>query len=303
LDEKIIMSHPVNACAYMKKQIFSWALLLVGLFACIGTKASPIQDPVEQRQEIRDWCDRLAAKLKNKQSDGCAKYPFVIAPTRSVQRQIIPYMDVGTPASKENLRVLVIGGIHGDEWTAISLVFYWLNWMLVDPLGKTHWRVFPLVNPDGFIAKRSTRTNARGVDLNRNFPTPDWKSHAHLHWVTKTRKNPRRYPGPMGNSEPETRLIVDQIEQYRPHLILSLHAPYGLIDYDGVEQHAPLRFGLLPLRRLGVSPGSLGNYAGVHLGIPVVTVELENARQMPPIKDVMRMWKDLLIWLSVFPER
>ena len=95
--------------------------------------------------------------------------------------------------------------------------------------------------------------------------------------------------------------MVQHIEEYKPHIILSLHAPYGLIDFDGPANNAPLRFGLLPLRKLGVFPGSMGNYAGVHLNLPVVTVELENARQMPSVADTRRMWVDLLKWLSDFP--
>jgi hypothetical protein len=183
------------------------------------------------------------------------------------------------------------------------LVFHWLNWIPEGGMQNTHWRIVPLSNPDGFHVRPSTRTNANGVDLNRNFPTPDWVTMARRYWVTRTDMNPRRNPGPSANSEPETQLIVQHIEQYKPHVILSLHAPYGLIDFDGPEKNAPLRFGLLPLKRLGVFPGSMGNYAGVHLGIPVVTVELENARQMPSVKEVRRMWDDLLKWLEAFSAR
>ena len=58
-----------------------------------------------------------------------------------------------------------------------------------------------------------------------------------------------------------------------------------------------MRLGHLTLRHLGVFPGSLGNYGGVDLGIPVVTVELPHAGIMPTPYQVSRMWTDLVRWL------
>lgn len=283
------------------KFLFAMVLVCTGL-SPVPSSAASADGRTQYQQDIAAWCDQLSAKLVGVEKTSCVQYPYKISQIRSVNN-IIPYVDIGSADVHEKLRVLVIGGIHGDEWTAISLVFHWLNW--IPPSGQTdiHWRIVPLSNPDGFNVKPSTRTNANGVDLNRNFPTPDWATTARRYWVTRTDMNPRRNPGLSANSEPETQLMVQHIEQYKPHVILSLHAPYGLIDFDGPEKNAPLRFGLLPLKRLGVFPGSMGNYAGVHLGIPVVTVELENARQMPAQREVRRMWDDLQIWLSDFSNK
>ena len=92
-------------------------------------------------------------------------------------------------------------------------------------------------------------------------------------------------------------MVIQHIEEYKPDVILSLHAPYGLVDFDG-PYHAPMRFGTLPFRKLKAFTGSLGSYAGGFLGIPVVTVELENARQMPSQAAQARLWRDLLTWLQ-----
>jgi hypothetical protein len=242
----------------------------------------------------------LGQALRSVDARTCQQTPFQIDSTRSVLGNVIPFVDIGdAPHNSPTppLRVLVIGGIHGDEWTAISLVFNWLNWVDDKDASTFHWRMIPLANPDGFFKSPSTRVNARRVDLNRNFPSPDWDEQAHDCWVRCTRKNPRRYPGPQAASEPETQLIARHIGDYKPNVILSLHAPYNLLDYDGPNT-APLRFGQLSLRRLGYYPGSLGNYAGVHLGIPVVTVELARARQMPSVPSQRLMWADLLAWLG-----
>ena len=86
-------------------------------------------------------------------------------------------------------------------------------------------------------------------------------------------------------------------KSFEPDAIISLHAPYHLIDYDGPPS-APEVLGGLSLRRLGVYPGSLGNYAGVDLKMPIVTVELKSAGIMPPSTEIEGMWKDLLLWLQ-----
>ena len=76
-----------------------------------------------------------------------------------------------------------------------------------------------------------------------------------------------------------------------------MHAPHKLVDYDG-PQSAPTKLGPLRLRQLGIYPGSLGNYAGVDLAIPVVTVELPSAGIMPKSAEIDQMWIDLVRWLK-----
>jgi len=87
-----------------------------------------------------------------------------------------------------------------------------------------------------------------------------------------------------------------KIESYKPDVIVSVHAPYHLLDYDGPPE-APEQIGELHLHLLGVYPGSLGNYAGINLGIPVVTMELPSAGIMPSDEQIVSMWVDLLQWL------
>ena len=75
-----------------------------------------------------------------------------------------------------------------------------------------------------------------------------------------------------------------------------MHAPYHLVDYDG-PRTAPNKLGSLYLRDLGVFPGSLGNYAGLDLEVPIVTVELNSAGIMPSRQDINTIWSDLVRWL------
>jgi hypothetical protein len=197
---------------------------------------------------------------------------------------------------KQVMRVLLIGGIHGDEQTASSIVFKWLEMMQKTGVQEFHWRVAPIVNPDGLLADKPQRMNAHGIDLNRNFPTPNWEVEAPAYWEKKTKSDPRRFPGKTPVSEPESRWVFDTIKSFKPHVIISVHAPFGVLDLDGPAE-PPRRFGRLLFNRVGVYPGSLGNYSGVHQEIPVLTIELPNATKMPVDAEVVRIWQDMQGWI------
>jgi hypothetical protein len=167
-------------------------------------------------------------------------------------------------------RILVIAQIHGDEPESGELAQHWIQRLERIRGPSNHWRIIPLANPDGTQLK--TRMNANRVDLNRNFPTLDWDATALEHWKTKLGSDPRRYPGESGGSEPEVKCLVEHINNFNPDIIVSIHTPYGLFDFDGPE--VKLATGLLPWKRLGTYPGSLGRWAWDERKIPVLTLEL-----------------------------
>lgn len=217
---------------------------------------------------------------------------------RSVQKRTLWGTDVRS--GEAGLRVLVLGGIHGDEMSSVSLVYHWIALArqgVADMPHGVHWRFVPSLNPDGLFAAPSKRVNAHGVDLNRNFPTPRWSRDAKDYWEKRTRRDPRRWPGKTPLSEPESQYVVDQIAQFKPHLIVSVHAPFGVLDFDGPTV-PPSRLGRLYLDQVGIYPGSLGNYGGVHKGVPVVTIELTSADQLPQEGEMRQMWLDLLRWMA-----
>jgi len=161
---------------------------------------------------------------------------------------------------------------------------------------RQNWLFFPLANPDGLFRSPATRINANNIDLNRNFPSPDWDELAIKFWKKYYKKNKRRFPGNSANSEPETQLLVKAIKQFKPDAIISIHAPYGLLDYDGPDHAVPNKIGALKHRELGTYPGSLGRYAGEYLNIPVLTLELRSAGSMPKPKEIFTMWQDVEKW-------
>ncbi len=254
-----------------------------------------------------DWCKRLTPRLPDVSVASCQR--SALAPTGAVSRNGFPILMRSIPAARpgkqgEPLRVLLLGGIHGDELTAAAIVFHWMQWMQMPAAQQFHWHVAPVVNPDGLLAPKPQRVNANGVDLNRNFPTPGWEKDAKHYWVKTTGSDPRRFPGKSPLSEPESRWLNEEMERFRPDVIISVHAPFGVLDFDGPAK-APRRFGRLYFNRVGVYPGSLGNYGGVHKNVPVITIELPNAQTMPERDEVRRIWQDMLDWIarSVPPQK
>jgi len=239
-------------------------------------------------------CDLLVPRLPNVKTRLCMNAELQPTQGKSVQGRVLFSRDI--MAASPQLRILVIGGIHGDEKSSGSLVLHWIQHAHETP-SNALWRFIPVLNPDGLVAKPARRMNANGVDLNRNFPTSQWAKEAKFYWETRTRRDPRRWPGPKPLSEPESRFLHSEMDRFKPDLIVSIHAPYGLLDYDGPSAPPP-KLGRLFLDQVGIFPGSLGNYAGVNRGVPVVTIELPNALLTPTDAEMRQMWLDLLRWVN-----
>ena len=242
-------------------------------------------------------CYRLFKRIPGVSRSLCAKSALRESGRHSVLGQPLLVRDLPAPAGvAKPTRVLVIGAIHGDELSSVTLALNWLQLAQEIP-ASAHWRFIPGLNPDGILAKKPTRFNAHGVDLNRNFPTPDWERDARKYWEVKTKKDPRRWPGNAPLSEPESKYLMEVMAQFKPNLIVSIHAPYGMLDFDG-PTIPPEKLGRLYLDQIGIYPGSLGNYAGIHRGMPVVTIELKHATQAPNAAETRQMWLDLVRWMS-----
>lgn len=171
--------------------------------------------------------------------------------------------------NKINPSVLVIGVFHGDEPQGEHLIKSYFNLN-----SQTKLLMVPRLN------SCSTRVNKNGVDLNRNFPTKNWEL---------SEKN-EYFGGFSPASEEETRFIIDLVEKYTPKIILSLHAPYKVVNYDGgkdyelkiVEKISEImKYPIEP--SIGYpTPGSFGTWAGVEKNILTVTLELDE--ELPVIE-------------------
>lgn len=279
---------------------------LLGLTLGLAAAAALAEPPAPLGAErMHRWCADLGRRLHSVAAQGCVEMGFRPSSSTSVAGRALMALDhpprpplraAAAAGAPRATRVMMIGGIHGDELTSVSIVFRWIERLQAGDASAQHWRVIPSANPDGLLMSPSQRMNSRGVDLNRNFDTPDWSRDAMAYWVGRTRRDPRRFPGDEPVSEPETRWLQQEIGDFRPDVIVSVHAPYGVLDFDGPAEE-PKRFGRLRLNRLGVYPGSLGNYGGVHKGVPVITIELPHATRMPSEQEQAAIWRDMLEWI------
>lgn len=185
--------------------------------------------------------------------------------------------ELGTPIELYSSSVqnqapyLFIGGVHGDEPEGVRLATDFLNWLKSEATDLPHihsWYLIPCINPDGY--KRNQRTNSRGVDLNRNFPSSDWSPEA---------KAERYYPGEKPNSEKETQALVQLIEKIKPKLIVHFHSWEPCVVYTGKagQSYAEIIAKDSPYEAkedIGYpTPGSLGQYGMLNCKIPVVCIE------------------------------
>lgn len=203
--------------------------------------------------------------------EACSKVELSFNCASNGGTPIFHYQRNGESANPK--KILVISLIHGDEIYAGSLGRYWLERLVKLDNPRNTWRVLPVVNPDG-VAK-NTRTNGKGVDLNRNFPTKDWEDKAQTFWKKEGGSSVRRFPGDSAGSEPEVQCVIKHIEDFQPDFVISIHTPLNVLDFDGPKLPRP-NYSYLPWRSLGNFPGSLGRYLWVERNTPTLTTELKN---------------------------
>lgn len=253
-------------------------------------------------QEIISICHEIGNKLGSVSSKDCLDAAF--DPPRFYSNKHRPLLEKhfhANPEQENAPRILFLGGIHGDEYSSVSLSFKWLKILEQQHRGVYDWHFMPLTNPDGLLQKKSSRVNANNVDLNRNFIPSEAAINPIKHWQTYAKKRARYYPGSKPLSEPETRAIHKLINELKPDIIVSVHAPHGILDYDG-SITPPQKLGPLHLKQLGTYPGSLGNYGWFVKQTPVMTIELKHAGIMPSKKDIDHMWVDLIHWIKLRTE-
>jgi protein MpaA len=128
----------------------------------------------------------------------------------SVKGRRITAYHLGQPGKK---KVVLISLMHGNEPAPRRILTNLVHGARVH--GIDLW-VVPVYNPDGLA--RHTRQNARGVDLNRNYP---------YRWI---RQGGHYNSGPRPHSEPETRAMMRFLKKIKPAYILSFHQPLHAVD-------------------------------------------------------------------------
>jgi murein endopeptidase len=178
---------------------------------------------------------------------------------RSVRGRPIVAYRLGT--ARLARRVLVFGGIHGDEPEGLKVARRLIS--RARRHGASLW-VVPTLNPDGHRA--GTRRNAGGVDLNRNFPS-EWE--------------PLESSGPRPMSEPETRAAVRLIRRLRPAVTIWFHQPQRVVRAWGRSTGVARRYAQLAGARFAAirwPPGSGPNWQNQRMRARSFVVELRPGR-------------------------
>ena len=174
---------------------------------------------------------------------------------------------------------MIFGAFHGNEPASPLVVESLRRYFTAHPeewIGRTIILV-PVTNPDS--QRLSSRTTARGVDLNRNFPGT-WQLAA-----TAIRYN----PGPAAASEPETRAVMRLVEKYSPAKIISIHQPFHCLNWNGeggriLAEEMSRYNGYPKTSDIGYpTPGSFGSYIEKK-SISMVTLEM-------PSTDAKTCWQ------------
>lgn len=190
-------------------------------------------------------------------------------------------------------KTLMIAGMHGEEAVTVACLSRALRMTSPDRLDAN---VVLSVNPDG--ALMGTRGNAHGVDLNRNFPSADWRAGEFLHrWHGDEERVVLLSGGDLPASEPETSALVSLVGALEPSAVIDIHAPLGAV----VDLH-PDRFTNALVARLGCrlsaperlsSTGMAGTYFRER-AVRYVNIELDGDSLFAATRRVTPVLADLL---------
>lgn len=190
-------------------------------------------------------------------------------------------------------RVFCSAALHGLELVGTRVALGLLEAMVREegPAAELRRRaevwVAPCLNPDGYArtvaqdgrgSLAELRTNANGVDLNRNFPLPRGAAPGRLPWTGSSRPGSATYRGPAPLSEPETAAVDALFARCGFHAAVSVHAlmgrliPARVTDREAYGTYAALcrafsaaqprwRYPRLASRRLDAFMGELEDHA------------------------------------------
>lgn len=175
---------------------------------------------------------------------------------------------------------MYVGAIHGNETSSRSMMLAWVNELEANPdkLNGRRVTIIPSINPDGVAA--NTRTNSRGVNLNRNFPTSNWKKD-----IIDTDGEHKGGGGESPLSEPEASALANFTRQVGPKLLVSYHAVGSLVmgDVGSISASYAQRYAGMVGYSNATGSSSTFNYeitggyeewAYQNIGIPSMVVEL-----------------------------
>ncbi len=170
---------------------------------------------------------------------------------------------------KSESYIYLMAGVHGDEVEGVYVCSKLFDWLKGHEDLDIPLVVIPILNVDGY--RMGTRTNARGVDLNRNLPSGNW---------SKESREAKYFPGENALSELENQYLVKLFNKYKPKFIVSIHSWKPMINYNGAGcksaaeiMHAHNGYKMVDEIEGHPTPGSLGEFGPEKYKTPVLTFE------------------------------
>ena len=165
----------------------------------------------------------------------CKKFPEILKKSvcgKTVEGRDIFSLQVGTGKPFLGL----IGAVHPGEAGPELIILALEKYLETAPseLAQRSIAIIPSLNID--MRERLVkgipwylRTNAAGVDLNRNFPT-DWNIVAKGYGLSSDDQGSMTFRGTCPASEPETQSVINFFKTNTPCCIFSFHALAGICD-------------------------------------------------------------------------
>lgn len=152
-------------------------------------------------------------------------YKFKPVVTRNnLSKHIKFYISTGTHAETQGMYTVY-------EFFKLLCSSYATNPDFMDLYSNVEFYVIPVVSPWGLDNK--SRTNFNGVNINRNFPTKNWR----------TSDIGPDYGGPSAGSEYETKIVMYYLNQIQPQCAvdahtggMTIHGDFGSIGYNAQSE-------------------------------------------------------------------
>ncbi len=151
----------------------------------------------------------------------------------SVQGRALTAYRFGSGATK----IVFVSGMHGNERSSYRTLI-----AFVDELERRYGEIpadktvviIPDINPDGYAAQ--SRTNANGIDLNRNFPSNDWTTGVYMPGGLYLDNGGGASP----LDQPESASLASYINSIGPRAVLTYHAVARTVISNGAGDSSAL---------------------------------------------------------------
>lgn len=235
-DAELIYAGPLEARNRRKYTFIDWdarpgETFVYWMAAAEGEPVGPV--PIRVRDPEVWWSqDRLAAEINAL----CRRFPELVQVAtlgRTVHGRPIQAIRAGLGERC----IALVGAIHAGE-SGAELMLPAIERLLAEvPIlfRRASLVAIPVLNLDQrqrLVAGIPwyLRTNANGVDLNRNFPA-DWSQVERGYGYDSSDPQAMTYRGPCEASEPETLTAMDFLEAHCPAAVFSFHALASLCGH------------------------------------------------------------------------